>query len=174
LDKERVFGPFPFPFRDDSQVSRLGRIGSSPPQEVGNRRDQRDAKGAVPAPPARSFRREDAIRIRAFGSQFAKGLGTLNLSVQATNLKCGYTYANRAGYEGVPLYSPATKGILQKSEPGKPMGTLSLAYDLNSYLDPITCANKGYMLTRATILLRVTVTNMAGLKTETSAVTLTM
>jgi hypothetical protein len=119
-----------------------------------------------PVPPTQSFDPND-LTIRATGAQLDRGLGTLDLSIRATEpLKCHWVNPDGGVMEGVAT-GPGEVHATQTAS--APIGVLMLEYDIRGYLAKIHCANAPGKFD-GEIVLVLTVTNVAGVKTETPRV----
>lgn len=128
----------------------------------------RNETDASPVPPSQSFDPND-LTIRATGAQLDRGLGALDLSIKATEpLKCHWVNPDGGVMEGVAS-GPGEVHATQMAP--APIGVLMLSYDIRDYLAKIRCANAAGKFDGEIVLI-LTVTNVAGVKTVTPRVSI--
>jgi hypothetical protein len=128
----------------------------------------RNETDASPVPPSQTFDPND-LSIRATGTELDRGLGGLDLSIKATEpLKCHWVNPDGGVMEGVAS-GPGEVHAVQTAP--APIGVLILNYDVRDYLAKIRCANAPGKFD-GEIVLVLTVTNVAGVKTATPRVSI--
>ncbi|HEX6036501.1 hypothetical protein [Longimicrobium sp.] len=108
----------------------------------------------------------DDLTIRVTGTQLDRGLASMDLTVRASEpFECRWTNPDLGG-GSTPATGPREIHVPQSNPPGSPTGILMFTYDIRDYLRQVNCGRPDATF-GGRVELILTVTNVAGLRTQT-------